>query len=131
MVNPDPNSAIGQSQSSYDAFSQYFSNLYQYLTSGGTCPEFSDSVGGLDYSELHRIAAQGATMSPNYPNAASVENVHHIAAVMREYGIRTKSKNQYYSDGQSDTQNESTFYSSMKTFYSGMLQGIYTPGTTS
>lgn len=131
MANTDPHSAVGQVQAANNTFSEFFAAVAAYLSDGGVCPEFSDSVASLDYSELLRTAKMGQTGSANYPGAAAVENVHQIAAVVREYGLRSKGKAQYYDDGQSDAANESDFYDSMSSFYSSMLQGVYAEGATS
>ena len=132
MSTVDPNSAIGQSQTGYNTFAQFFSDLEAYLLgSSTTCPEFSDYVSNLDYSELHRVALTGQIGSASYPGAAAVENVHHMTAINREYGIRQKSKADYYDDGQTDSGNESDFYATMKSYYVNMLQGNYQPGATS
>lgn len=131
MANIDPNSAIGQAQDANNAFAEFFAGVYQFLANGGSCPEFSDFLERMDYSELLRIAVSGQTGSPSYPGAAAVENVHQIVAVLREYGLRTKGKNQYYEDGQSDVLNESNFYATMKIHWVSMLNGVYVAGATS
>jgi hypothetical protein len=45
--------------------------------------------------------------------------------------MRTKTKANYYTDGQSDSLNESNYYTAMTSYYGNMLQGVYTPGATS
>jgi hypothetical protein len=132
MATTDPNSAIGQSNTGYNTFSQFYSDLEAFLLGNSTtCPEFSDYVSNLDYSELHRVALTSQIGSANYPGGAAVENVHHMAAANREYGIRQKSKADYYADGQTDSGNESDYYSAMMTYYGNMLQGVYAAGSTS
>ena len=132
MATTDPNSAVGQSQTGYTALSSYYQAVYQFLLGNTTtCPEFSDYTDKLDYSELHRVALTSQIGSANYPGGAAVENVHHLAAASREYTIRQKRKSDYYLDGQTDAGNESNYYSTMKTYYGNMLQGVYAPGSTS
>jgi hypothetical protein len=131
MANVDANSAVGQVQKANKIFADFFAAIGAALPDGGAFPEFSESLANLDYSELLRTARMGQTGSANYPGAAAVENVHHIAAVMREYGLRSKGKSQYYDDGEADCENETEFYTAMSTFYTNMLQGVYTEGATS
>jgi hypothetical protein len=132
MAAPDPNSAVGQSQTGFNAFSQFYAALEAFLLGNSTtCPEFSDYTSQVNYTELHRIALTSQIGSANYPGGAAVENVHHMAAVTREYSIRQKSKADYYADGQTDSGNESSYYSAMSSYYTNMLQGIYAPGSTS
>jgi hypothetical protein len=132
MATTDPNSAIGQSNAGFGAFTQFYAALEAFLLGNSTtCPEFSDYLASLDYSELHRVALTSQIGSANYPGGAAVENVHHMAAATREYGIRQKSKADYYADGQTDSGNESGYYSAMTTYYGNMLQGVYAPGSTS
>ena len=130
MTTIDANSAIGQVQTANNAFAQFFSSVNQALSSGGNFPEFSDSLASLVYTELHRMAINGQLKNANYPDAAAIENVHHIIAVQREYGLRYKNKNQYYSDGAADALNESNYYATIKTLYINMLRGVFTPGET-
>jgi hypothetical protein len=127
----DSGSAVGQSNTAYTAFSTFFSQVNAYLAGGSTCPDFSDLAGTLDYSVLHTSAVSDQSNNANYPAAAAVENTHHIAAVLREFGMRTKTKANYYTDGQSDSLNESNYYTAMTSYYGNMLQGVYTPGATS
>lgn len=123
----DPNSAVGQVQNINNALAQYFSDMTKYLGSGGTCPDIKTYLSGLDYSELHRLSDQAQEGSSNYPNGAAIETIHHINAVFREYGLRTKSKSEYYGDGASDAVTESNFYATVKTVYASMILGNTTP----
>lgn len=124
----DPNSAVGQVQGINDALAKYFSDMTKYLSTGGTCPDFRDYITGTDYSELHRLASQSQEGSSNYPNGAAIENTHHINAITREFGLRTKSKSDYYGDGASDATTESNYYATMKTVYANMIIGNVSSG---
>lgn len=123
----DPNSAVGQVQGINDALARYFSDMTKYLDAGGSCPDLRDYLTGTDFSELHRLTTQSQEGSANYPNGAAIENVHHINAVTREFGLRTKSKSEYYGDGSSEASNESNYYATMKTVYASMVSGNTTP----
>lgn len=107
MANIDPNSAIGQTQDANNAFAEYFSGVYQALSTGGAPPEFSDFMAKLDFSELHRLSIVGQAGNGNYPGAAAVENIHQMAAVQREYGLLAKGKVQYYEDARQESRTES------------------------
>ena len=109
---------------------RFFSELAEYLNGSGSCPELADYLPQIDYTELHRFALSGQTGNASYPGAAAVEVVHHLVAVQREFGLRTKGKIQYYDDGQSETGNEAAYYDAMKLFYVNMLRGNYVPGAT-
>lgn len=128
MATTDPNSAVGQVQGINDALAKYFSDMTKYLSQGGTCPDIRDYLAGTDFSELHRLASQAQEGSSNYPNGTAIENIHHISAVTREFGLRTKSKSDYYGDGAVDATTESNYYATMKTVYASMIMGNVTPG---
>lgn len=124
----DVNSAVGQAQTIYNQLAQYFSDLTTYHISGGVCPDFTTYLSSIDYSELHRITEMGQSGSSNYPNGAAIESVHHAMAVAREFALRTKSKADYYSDGQGDATNESNYYATLKTTMVSTLSGLPTSG---
>src|SRR5579859_2539838 len=124
----DANSSVGQAQTIYNQLAKYFSDMTTYLQSGGACPNFSTYLTGVDYSELHRMTDQSQSGSANYPNGAAIESIHHITAVIREFGILTKSKADYYADGMNDSTDESNYYATLKTSTVSTLSGIVNPG---
>lgn len=126
----DANSAVGQAQNIYDSLAKYFSDMTNYHLSGGACPDFKTYITTIDYSELHRVADQAQSGSANYPNGAAIESIHHITSVLREYALRTKSKADYYGDGQGEATDEANYYSTLKTSTVSTLSGIVTPGGT-
>lgn len=126
----DANSAVGQAQTIYGSLAKYFSDMTNYHTSGGVCPNFNDYIGTIDYSELHRVTSMAQSGSSNYPNGAAIESIHHITSVLREYAMRTKRKTDYYGDGQGEATDESNYYSTLKTSTVSTLSGIVTPGGT-
>jgi hypothetical protein len=124
----DPNSAVGQTQNIYNALAQYFSDMTNYQLNGGACPDFNTYITSISYTEIHRTTSMAQSGSSNYPNGAAIESIHHIASVLREFAIRTKSKADYYSDSITDMTNESNYYSTLKTYMVSTLSGSVTPG---
>ena len=123
----DANSAVGQAQTIYNSLAQYFSDMTNYYLNGGACPDFTTYVSSVDYSELHRLTSVQQSGSANYPNGAAIESIHHISSVLREFGLRTKSKSDYYGDGQAEATSESNYYSTLKTSMVSTLSGITNP----
>lgn len=121
---PDPNAALGQSNSAYTACSGYFSSASTAAQSGGNFPEISDLLSSLDYSELHKVAALGQSASANSSYGAVIDTVHHIVGVQREAALIAKAKSAYYTDAQSESQQESDYYASQKSGMAGMMNGI-------
>jgi hypothetical protein len=124
----DPNSAIGQAETANSLLAEYFNNMNKFLldsTGAVLPPDVETFINSLDYSELHRLTSIRATDASSYENGAAIENIHQMVAVIREYSLRRKSKNDYYVDGASEALTESNFYSTSKVFWVNMLNGIY------
>lgn len=121
----DPGSALGQAENANSQLADYFNKLNKFLSGSGAPPDFEDYVGTLDYSELHRMTSLRATDASSYENGAAIENIHLMAAVIREYGMRRKNKLDYYSNAETDAMNESNFYAASKTYWVSMLNGNY------
>ena len=114
---------------------QYFDSMQKFSSSSdgsAPLPDFNkDVIEGIDYSELLRMTTTCASDAASYTNGAAIENVNHMVALNREFGLRSKTKLQYYADAQSDYLNESNFYAAMSTFWTNMMIGAYTDGKTS
>lgn len=119
----DPNSMVGQSQTIYDTLSTFFRSTSDTIVSGGTFPVISDVATGLQFTELLRLATQASSSTPSFRTGSAVETIHLASAILREYGLRVKSKSEYYSDGVSDHKNESDYYNSQKFSQNNMLSG--------
>ena len=130
----DSNSPLGQAENSNQSLAGFFNALSKHLADPtGTMPppEFRDIVESLDYSELHRMTFVRSGDAASHENGAAIENVHQMAALTREYGMASKTKSDYYTDGAAEADRESVFYSNMKVFWVSMLSGNYKEGTTS
>lgn len=130
----DPDSALGQAESANDSLAGYFSGMNKFAsdTTGASIPPDFQSVNdNLDYSELHRMSTTRAADSASFQNGAAIENIHMMAAIQREFNLRSKGKVDYYSDAASDYLDDSNFYATMKTFWVSMLGGVYEEGKTS
>lgn len=127
----DANSAIGQAEVSNNKLSEYFNEIYRFLndTSGLLAmPDFKDYVESLDYSELHRMSSIRVKDASSYENGATLENIHNMVSILREFNLRSKGKIEYYGDGASDAQKESDYYATQKVRWVNMLSGNYTEG---
>lgn len=125
----DPNSSIGQSNTIHAALSKFYSDIAAAITSGGEFPKISDIASELDYSELHRLAVEMQSQAISFGEGAAVETTHLALAVLREYGMRVKSKSEYYIDGVVDSKTESDYYTSSGVIKSNMLQGNTSNGS--
>lgn len=130
----DSNSALGQAESANDELASFFNDLSKYLvdTTGSiTPPDFQTVIDTLDYSELHRLTFVRVNDAASYENGAAIENVHQMVALIREFGMASKRKTDYYRDSASEANRESDFYANMKVFWVSMLKGNYVEGATS
>jgi hypothetical protein len=130
----DPNSAVGQAENANELLAGYFADMNKFvsdITGTEIPPDVSEIVSKLDFSELHRMATTRASDSSSFENGAAIENIHMMAAITREFNLRSKSKIDYYADGSSDYMNESNFYSTMKSFWTSMIIGLHEEGKTS
>lgn len=130
----DSNSSLGQAENSNQALAEFFNALSKHLADpegAALPPEFRDILDKLDYSELHRTTFVRANDAASYENGAAIENVHQMAALLREYGMASKRKSDYYREGASEADRESIYYSNMKVFWVSMLNGNYKEGATS
>jgi hypothetical protein len=130
----DINSAVGQAENVNSQLAKYFSDLNKYLVdTTGTVkpPDMGVAISSLDYSELLRMTTTRASDLSSYENGAAIENVHLIVAVKREYDLGNKSKINYYSDASTESRLESDMYTTLKTFWVNMMNGIYVDGETS
>lgn len=129
-----PNSALWQSENANEILAAYFAAMNQFASSidgSSVPPDFEAVITQFDFSELHRMTMVRASDAASFENGAAIENIHLMAAVKREYGLRTKGKVEYYADATSDYLNDSNFYSSMKSFWVNMMRGLYEEGKTS
>jgi hypothetical protein len=127
----DSNSALGQAETANDKLAEFYNDLYKYLkddTGSVEPPDFSNVIDVLDYSELHRMTYIRADDSASYENGAAIENVHQMAALIREFDISSKRKSDYYTDASAEANRESDYYANMKVFWVSMLGGIYVEG---
>lgn len=125
----DVNSPLGQCEQIYNSLSQFYTLTAGAVQNGGSFPKVSDIASSLEYTELHRYAYNNSDSSANFMTGSAVETVHLAASVLREYGMRIRSKSEYYAEGFDDHSRESDYYKSMSSFNVGMLQGNYTDGS--
>jgi hypothetical protein len=130
----DPGSVSGQVDSVTNKLAEYFSNMRKFVadsTGVELPPDFDEYVNELDYSELYRMTNTRYSDSASFENGAAIEVIHMLAAIVREYTLRTKGKIDYYSDAESEYLTESNYYSTMRVFWMNMINGNYIEGKTS
>lgn len=81
----------------------YFNELsLNLLSTGNLLPSFEDFVAALAYDVIQTDAVQGSLRSASYSTGALSDSVHLVAAVIREFGMRSKLKAQYFEDAEFD-----------------------------
>ena len=125
----DPNSVLGQSDAIYTALSTFFEDTRVALSAGAAFPELPAIVSSLNYTELQRLASMASDGSASYLVGSAVETIHMATAVIREYGMRSKNKSEYYLDGLSDHTDEAEYYNKLKYSRSSLLKGFNTTGS--
>lgn len=81
------------------SLSDYFDAVAAFVTlASNTCPSFEDFADTLIVDSILTEAVQNEKGSANYSSGAKVDIVHLIAAITREYAIRSRMKANYYAD---------------------------------
>ncbi len=117
--------------SSFTELDAFTDNLTEYLDllsenyndPTQTLPMFEDYIGNLNFDVLITEAQLGANGTANYTTGALVDTVHFIAAVLREFNLRSKSKGQYFVDGQDDIDRTADFLDYMNGLYTNFFKG--------
>lgn len=131
----DPTTAVGQAQTTYNNLSIYFDALNDFVSddTGATLPPDCDAtlVSLFNYDQLLTMTQARTSDVASYQNGAAIESVHTMVGIEREFGLRQKTKLDYYSDAQDDYSNESDYWDAMSVFYVSMLLNVYKEGQTS
>lgn len=112
-----------QFQTFTDGMKGYFNDLNGHLSSGGDMPMFMDVVKDFDYSDILNDSISVSKKSVTPIAGAMVDSVHNISAVIREYGIRTKTRYDYFTDAIADTEAEANYYDSLSATVGTLLTG--------
>jgi hypothetical protein len=107
----------------FSALSSYAGSKATAVAGSGSFPGFTSMIPSLDASELDRYSNEAATSTANYSAGMAADATHLVAAALREYTIRARSKSDYYSNAVRELQTESGYYDSMKYFAGGTLTG--------
>lgn len=86
-------------------------------------PSFEDYVLDLSYDVLLTEAQAGAQRAASYSTGALVDTVHLIAAIIREFNMRTKTKAQYFLDAEDDNARVIDFIEFLHAKYKNYLRG--------
>jgi len=111
-----------------DVFDTQLTNYFTALATNfgnpaSTLPSFEDYSTTLSYDVLLTEAQAGAIRAASYSTGALVDSVHMIAAIQREFNMRTKTKAQYFLDAQDDMNRVVDFIGFMRHKYSNYMRG--------
>lgn len=102
----------------------YFDKVAANLASPAVAlPSFEDYITDLSYDVLLTEAQAGAVRAANFSTGALVDTVHLIAAIQREFNMRSKGRIQYYADGEDDTSRTVNFIETLHAKYRNYLRG--------
>lgn len=93
------------------------------LTPSSPLPSFEDYSAALTYDVLLTEAQAGADRAASRSTGALVDSVHMIAAIQREFNMRTKTKVQYFLDAGEDVSNVVDFVDFIQAKYRGYMKG--------
>lgn len=103
----------------------YFDLLQTNLeTPSQPLPSFEDYIGNLIYDDLLTDAQAGSVRGPSFSIGAAVDAAHLVAAIQREFAMRSKSKIAYFADGQDDVGKLLDYIDYMHGSYTGYMNGI-------
>lgn len=116
-------------ESIFSNISQYFSDVNNYLLSGGTPPELTGVLANLEYPELLTFVDSLAESGAGYSIGAAQEAIHTAVAASREIFISGLRKSELYVTCAGDAAEEATFYNQSGSFYAGVVAGSPTNGS--
>jgi hypothetical protein len=106
------------------AMSGYFSGLKaNFLDPTQTLPMFGDIPAQFDYSNLLSSSLALGDKSQNFTTAAVTDSVHAISSVIREFGMRTSSKYDYFLSAQTDADTDANYYQAFSARYGSSMRG--------
>lgn len=117
-------SSIDELRTLKDKLQDYFDKLSLNLSNtSNPLPSFEDYIAFLTYDALLTDAISGSDRAASYSNGALTDTAHMVAAISREFAMRTKSKASYFTDGEDDSSRVSTFMDTMFGRYYNYIRG--------
>jgi hypothetical protein len=98
-----------------DKLTDYFDKLgLNFENTSNALPSFEDYVASLVYNEILTKALEGADRVASYSIGSLVDTAHLVAAISREFDMRSSTKANYFSVSVDDMDN-----------LTGYLNGLY------
>ena len=103
---------------------EYFTNISLNLDStANSLPSFEDYIDFIIYDSILTDAQQGSDRAASFSTGALVDTVHLAAGLEREFEIRTKSKGDYFLEGEEDTDNAAIYIAELYGKYLNYYRG--------
>lgn len=107
-----------------EQLSDYFDKLSANMANpSNPLPSFEDYIASLTYDTLLTEAQSGAILGSNYSTGASVDLCHLIAAIQREFRMRSRSKFLYFADAEDDSNRVIEYIDTLHGKYTNYLRG--------
>lgn len=118
-------SAIGQVQAFYKLMSDYYQQTGDYYSNPSSpAPLFMELIGDIEFSQVLTESQAKAKTQPSMISGALIESVSTMFATIREAGMRSKVRSDFWAEADSSTSNDSKYY-----LESGQLMISYINGT--
>jgi len=107
----------------YQSLSDFYKEVGLAIANCTTVPTIGSIASSLKFADLETMSAVNSKTTPTFSVGSAVETTHLAASVLREYGMRVKSKGEYYSDGIAGSATESDYFDKMKYMHHSAVQG--------
>lgn len=115
---------IGQAGAFYDSMSNYFASTRSYYQDANTAPpNFMEILGDMKFTQLINESQKYAKGNPSMVSGALIESTNAIFAVMREAGMRSKTRSDFFADAEGSASTDSNFYSTQGQSMKGFIRG--------
>lgn len=116
--------SIGQADEFFTSMSQYFSGTRDYYqNASSTPPNFMELLSGMKFTQLINESQKYAKGNPSMVSGALIESTNAIFSVLREAGMRAKTRADFFADAESSASADSTFYSTQGQSMKGFMRG--------
>lgn len=103
---------LGQVSSYFELMSKYYKDVGSYLQDpSGEAPLFLELLPNIAFSQVVTDSQNRAKGTPSMVSGALIESASSMFATIREAGMRSKVRSDFFSEAESESALDSKFYS--------------------
>ena len=102
----------GQVQGYFDLLSKYYQDHGAYVSDpSGEAPLFMELLPDINFTQVITDSQNRAKGNPSMVSGALIESVNSMFATLREAGMRSKIRSDFFSEAEAEASQDSKFYS--------------------